>query len=309
MKYSVRKSVTIDAPQAKIRALIEDFNQWNRWSPWTIAEPECPIEISGEPGVIGHSMMWDGEIIGSGRNTLNSIAANEIAYDLAFFKPWKSEAEARFQFEDSGEQTKVTWCLSSSMPWFLFFMIKTMKNWIGMDYERGLRMLKALAETGEINAKTTNNGLVDYQGFSYVGLKRSVAIDEVASTMQEDFDTMVKLVVIEHQTAARHWVTIYPKFDMRNLRATYIVAVSDENLRDKNLDQKFIRGQIPTGKMLEVKHDGPYDFLGNAWAMGMMTMRAKKHKGAKYPFEQYWNSPLEEAPENLRTSVYFPIKG
>ncbi|MEM7469357.1 MAG: hypothetical protein AAF387_21080, partial [Pseudomonadota bacterium] len=228
---------------------------------------------------------------------------------LEFLKPFKSKAVTRFGFEETDDQTKVTWTMDSSMPFFLFFMIKPMKNWIGMDYERGLGMLKAMAEKGEVNAKTTNNGIVDYEGFSYVGIKRHVSIEEMPNAMQQDFETIVNNVVIEKQTAARHWVAIYEKFDMRNLNATYIAAVSDENLKDDDLGTKFVRGEIANSRMLEIKHDGPYDFIGNAWSMGMMVMRAKKYKGAKHPFEQYWNSPLEEAPVDLKSSVYFPIKG
>jgi len=41
----------------------------------------------------------------------------------------------------------------------------------------------------------------------------------------------------------------------------------------------------------------------------MMYLQAKKIKQGAFPFEQYWNSPMEEKPEDLKTSVYFPLKG
>lgn len=309
MKFNVEKSITINAPLTTVRPLVEDFKHWNDWSPWTIVEPDCPITVEGQPGEVGHCMAWEGEVIGSGKNTVKSSDGEGIHYDLAFFKPWKSKAETSLLFQESGDETTVTWTMDSSMPFFLFFMIKTMKNWIGMDYERGLRMLKAIAETGSVNATTKNNGIVDYQGFSYVGLTRTVPISEMPTAMQEDFNTIVQKIVVEKKKGAMHWVTIYSKFDMRNLRASYIAAVSDEDLQNEDLGPEFVRGRIEDSRMIEVKHDGPYDFLGNAWAMGMMLLRAKKYKGAKYPFEQYWNSPLEEAPEDLKTSVYFPVKG
>ncbi|WP_444995344.1 SRPBCC family protein [Aliikangiella sp. IMCC44359] len=308
MKFEVNKSTTIEAPISKVRALVEDFNHWNSWSPWTIIEPGCVVNVAGNPKEPGHSMSWDGEVIGSGKNTLRSADSNQLNYDLEFFKPWKSKAKVSFLFEEIDNKTKVTWIMSSSMPFFMFFMIKTMKNWIGMDYERGLRMLKEIAEKGSVKCQTTNNGMVEYKGFSYVGIQRTVPVSDMPVTMKEDFEKIVNDIVVNGQKGAKHWVCIYPKFDMKNMKATYIAAVSDEDLENINLDPEYIKGQIDDSKALEIKHDGSYDFLGNAWSMGMMYMQAKKIKGTGFPFEQYWNSPMEEAPDDLKTSIFFPSK-
>jgi hypothetical protein len=308
MKFDVEKSITINAPLIKVRELVEDFQHWNSWSPWIVMEPSCPVNINGKAKEPGHIMSWDGHIIGSGKNTLQAYDDHHLDYALEFLKPWKSKASVSFDFEETGGQTKVIWKMQSSMPFFLFFMVKMMKNLVGMDYERGLRMLKAIAETGVVNAQTTNNGIVDYKGFSYVGIQRSVAIADMASVMEKDFQKIVNDIVIGGGKGARHWVCIYPKFDMKNMQATYIAAVSDEDLGDHNLGSSYIKGKINDSKALEIKHDGSYEFLGNAWSMGMMTMRAKKQKGSGYPFEQYWNSPMETAPDDLKTSIYFPLK-
>jgi len=253
-------------------------------------------------------MSWDGEVIGSGKNTLESKDAQGLYYNLEFFKPWKSTAKTSFLFESLGDQTKVTWTMDSSMPLFLFFMIKTMKNMIGMDYERGLRMLKEIAEKGVINCNTANNGIIKYTGFSYVGIKRSVAVSDMPGAMKEDFEKIVKDIVVDGQASAKHRVCIYPKFDIKKMEATYIAAVLDENTAAIKLDSSYVTGHIDNTDMLEIKHDGSYEFLGNAWAMGMMNMRAKKFKGKGFPFEQYWNSPMEVTPDELKTSIYFPLK-
>ena len=308
MKYHVERRTLIDAPLSKVQPLVENFNEWNKWSPWTIAEPDCPIWITGEPGQQGHQMQWDGQVIGSGRNTLKSSDAHSLHYNLEFFKPWKSKAEVSFLFEERNGQTNVIWSMDSSMPFFLFFMIKVMKNWIGMDYERGLRMLKEIAEKGQINCHTANRGIVDHEGFSYVGIQRVVPYRETPTQMKQDFDKIVNDVVVDRKKGAKHWVSIYPRFNMKNMMVTYIAAVSDEDLKSEDLGPDYIKGDIKSTKALEITHDGPYDFLGNAWAMGMMHTRAKKVKGAGFPFEQYWNSPLEVAPEELKTSVFFPVK-
>ena len=308
MKYHVEKSTVINAPLSKVRPLIENFEKWDSWSPWKIVEPDCPTTIDGTPGESGHSMNWDGQIIGSGKNTLKNNSPSALSYDLAFFKPFKSQAATSFQFEELGEQTKVTWTMDSSMPFFLFFMVKTMKNWIGMDYDRGLRMLKEISEKGNVQAKTATKGTVDYKGFSYVGIQTSCGFDEMPKHMKADFERIVKDVVMDRKKGATHWVCLYPKFDMKNMKVTYIAAISDEDLKGEDLGPDYVKGSVPNTRALEITHDGSYEFLGNAWSMAMMYMRAKKFKANGHPFEQYWNSPMEVKPEELKTSIFMPIK-
>lgn len=308
MKFDVNRSILIDAPVATVRGYIEDFHHWNSWSPWTVIEPDCTVQVSGNPNEPGHAMSWDGNVIGAGKNTLESTTAQCLNYHLAFYKPWKSTAQVAFIFDDLGDQTRVTWTMNSSMPFFMFFMIKMMKNMIGMDYDRGLAMLKALAETGDLHCKTRNAGIVEYKGFSYRGIQRTVSFADMPAAVKQDFETIVNDIVVKEQKAAMHWVCIYPKFDMKNMQVTYIAAISDENLSGLTLGSDYVKGRTPDGKALEITHDGAYQYLGNAWAMGSMTLRAQRLKGKGDPFEQYWNNPMEHAPEDLKTSVYFPLR-
>lgn len=107
---------------------------------------------------------------------------------------------------------------------------------------------------------------------------------------------------------AQHWVTLNERFDMKSMQVTFVAAASAEALPDKDLGSAFVQGEVKGGKALQIKHSGAYDFLGNAWSMGMMYLRAKKMKQRDVPFEYYHNNPNETAPERLETSVYFPLK-
>ena len=308
MKFNVDRSTTINTSVTKVKKLVEDFKHWSKWSPWTIAEPDCDIQVKGKAGTVSHEMSWDGAIIGAGKMTLTKATDNRFDYELEFLKPYKSTARTSFIFKSDMKKTTVTWTMEGNMPFFMFFMIPMMKGWISMDYDRGLRMLKALSEDGKINAKTTNKGVVELEGFSYVGLQKTVSMDQIGPIMQKDFDKLIKDVVMTHKKSAKHWVALYPKFDMKSMIMTYIAAVSDEELDGIDLGSDYVRGSIENGRALEIYHKGSYDFLGNAWSMGMMYLRAKKIKQNGIPFEQYWNSPKEVKPEKLETSVFFPVR-
>lgn len=42
---------------------------------------------------------------------------------------------------------------------------------IGMDFDRGLRMLKDYLETGEVHSKLDYPGQTNFEGFHYVGIR------------------------------------------------------------------------------------------------------------------------------------------
>ena len=309
MKFHIERSIQINAPKDTVKPLIQDFNNWNSWSPWTVAEPDCPVEVTGDPFVPGHTMKWDGQIIGSGQNVLASHDEHNLVYDLSFLKPRRSEAKTAFNLQENNGGTQVTWTMDSSMPFFLFFLVPMIKTMVGMDYTRGLRMLKEIAEEGKINASTTNKGMVDIGSFSYVGMQRTVPIDAIGENMEKDYATVKEELVHKHDVTPDQWVALYPKMNMKKGEMTYIAAVSDEAFEGVEIPSKFVRGEVKSSKALEIKHDGPYDFIGNAWGMGVMYLRAKKIKQAGVPYEKYWNHPDTVTPEELQTSVYFPVKG
>lgn len=309
MKYHVERSILIDAPLSKIHDTLKDFSTWESWSPWSVCDPGHKNTLSGKAGEVGHKMSWDSEIIGSGEQEISSISARKIDTELRFFKPFKSTAKAALKLSEEKGKSKVTWTMDSSMPFFLFWMIKPMKNWIGMDYERGLTMLKALIEEGKIKARTTNEGIKDYEGFNYVGIKRTCHYKDMPNAMSEDFKELMGTVMTDMGKCAKHWICLYPKVSMRSMQFTYVAAISAEELDGLELPKHWIRGSVPSQKMLEVKHAGSYRFLGNAWSMIMSTVRAKKMGTRRaVPFEQYWNSPTQVSEDELLTSIFFPVK-
>jgi len=52
--YTVERSVTVDAPQAKIYEHLADFHNWRAWSPWEDVDPE--LERCGPVRMLSASM-------------------------------------------------------------------------------------------------------------------------------------------------------------------------------------------------------------------------------------------------------------
>ncbi len=305
-KMHIKKSTLIGAPVEKIYNTLSDFNQWQVWSPWLIMEPEASVKVAED----AKSYEWEGDRIGTGNMKILSESANRsIDYDLTFLKPWKSTAKVRFELNPQGEHTEVVWLMDSSLPFFMFWMKKMMEAFVGMDYDRGLAMLKDYMEDGEVHSKLDFKGTSTFPGCTYIGIKTSCNLKDIGDSMKEDFEKIGAFARENSELIAGVPFSIYHKWDMVKEQATYTSGIPVKQVPD-NLPSGMVTGEIPQTGVYTVGHKGPYAHLGNAWSTMYNMQRAKVFKTNKKidPFETYVNDPGEVPANELMTEVHFAVK-
>jgi DNA gyrase inhibitor GyrI len=305
-KFSIAKSIVINDSPENVFKTARDFKKWPIWSPWLIAEPDCEVNYSAD----GTSYNWDGRIVGSGEMTVTGEEASKsIDYQLMFLKPWKSESQVRLLFKPTDKGTEVTWTMDGSLPFFMFWMKKSMIAMIGMDYDRGLKMLKAVVETGANPSKLEFHGEGSQPACHYVGVSTECTISEIGPQVGRDFRKLMDWLKETHTEPSGPPFTIDHRFDMVTQITQYTACFPVES-PPSSPPEGFVSGERPQSPTYAIKHTGPYHFLGNAWASGMFRARSKVFAQNKKidPFEIYENNP-EETPENeLITVVHFPTK-
>lgn len=305
-KIKVIRSVLIEASKDQIFKYINDFNQWIQWSPWLLMEPEAKVEVADD----GKSYNWEGNRVGSGNMKILEERENEyINSELNFLKPWKSHATTSIELEEADNLTKVTWTMNSSLPFFMAWMRKSMEAYVGADYERGLNMLKALSETGSVPSKLEFEGISEFEGCDWVGIRTESFIDTVAAQMQADF-AMLGVFTSENQEIVNgNAFTIYHKWNFTKGKVDYTSAIPVNSIPD-SIPEQFVTGRLEASKAYKLKHIGVYSHLGNAWSTGYAMMRNKEFKCKKESdsFEVYHNSPIDTDHKDLITVVHFPVK-
>ncbi|MEM9444036.1 MAG: SRPBCC family protein [Verrucomicrobiota bacterium] len=304
--FIVSKSILVDTSQENVYDTLRDFKQWPAWSPWIIVEPDCQLDYASD----GNSYTWDGSVIGTGDIKITSEEKPHIIrYQISFVKPFKSSSEVTLRLEPVDNYIKITWTLYGSLPIFLFWMKPMMRASVGMDYLRGLNMLKDYLEKGSVSTALTFIGEEIFPGFSYIGIRKQSPIQEIAKEMEKDFEklnTLSKELSIQQDVKA---FSIYHKWDIVNATCNYTVGfpLSQET---SSIPQDFTMGKIPSCQVYTVKHKGPYRHIGNAWSAVMMRSQSRilKQKTNIHPFEIYENSPKNTAENALITKVHFPIK-
>jgi len=306
--YHVERSIVIDKALETVQNSLRDFKQWPKWSPWLIMEPDAALTYSDRQGQVGANYGWSGVLIGAGSMELIEVHSNTLKMELRFVKPFKSEARVAFMLEAVEEGTKVTWSMDGHLPFFMFWMTGKMKAFIGMDYERGLYMLKEYLETGKVSSFVHIEGVMPLEEQKYIGIPRTCTIKELGDVMKNDFETLYHFMQQNNLSTERIPFTIYNKFDIFKGEASYVACIPlDEQV---NIDDAWVSGFLKKQDTLKTIHKGNYLHLGNAWMTAMNFAKMKKIKTLRSPvgYEFYPNDPKETAPEDLVTEIYMPLK-
>lgn len=147
----IQRSETIQAPVAKVQALVHDFHAWEQWSPWDRLDPQMKRSYSGTMAGPGAIYQWQGnDEVGSGRMTITAVEPGKaVRINLEFTEPWQASNTTVFSFAESGSATRVTWIMTDSNRSFaskLAGLVMDMDAAVGKDFEAGLENLKAIAE-------------------------------------------------------------------------------------------------------------------------------------------------------------------
>ena len=148
--FRIERSTTIKAQPEKVFALINDFHQWEAWSPWEKIDPALKRTYSGPPSGAGAVYEWAGNReIGQGRmEIVESTALSKVSLKLDFVTPFEAHNFVDFTLTQQGDSTKVTQAMYGPSPYIskLMTIFFSMEKMVGSKYEEGLADLKKLAE-------------------------------------------------------------------------------------------------------------------------------------------------------------------
>jgi len=109
--FHVERQATINAPATVVFAQINDFHNWNAWSPWAKMDPNAKNSFEGATSGVGAGFTWDGNHnVGAGKMTIvESRPPTVVRIKLDFYKPFPGTSWAEFNLVPQGSQTMVSW--------------------------------------------------------------------------------------------------------------------------------------------------------------------------------------------------------
>lgn len=147
--FHVERTAIIAATPDKISPLVNDFHNWDQWSPWAKLDPTMRVSYSGAPAGQGAVYEWDGNSkVGKGRMEILAAEPMQTSIKLDFLAPWQSHNHTNFVLQPQGATTRVTWTIDGPNTFAskLMSLFVSMDKMIGKDFDTGLSQLKSAAE-------------------------------------------------------------------------------------------------------------------------------------------------------------------
>ena len=149
-EYTVKRTQVVNAPPDVVFAQVNDFHQWDAWSPWAKLDPNVKTTHSGAAAGTGAVYEWSGnKDVGKGKMTVTDSAPGQhVLIALEFIEPFASKADSRFEFAPDGQGTQVTWAMSGHSGFMekAFGLFMNMDAMIGKDFEKGLTQLATVSQ-------------------------------------------------------------------------------------------------------------------------------------------------------------------
>ena len=147
-RFTVARSVQIDAPPDKVYALIASPREWKQWSVWNQRDPAMQITYAGPESGAGAKWSWHSKSQGDGSMTFTAAEPpRRVAFEL-YFPDFGTTSTGELVLGPVGNGTQVTWSMNGDMGgnpvfrWIALFADRM----VGKDFDAGLANLKAVAE-------------------------------------------------------------------------------------------------------------------------------------------------------------------
>ena len=148
--FRIERKTSIKAPPARIQALLDDFREWRKWSPWEELDPNLRRDYSGPQKGVGATYALQGNNkAGQGRMEILESSPEQVRIQLDFLKPFKASNVAEFTLTPNGKETSLNWAMNGAQPFMVKLMsiFYDMEKMVGPDFEKGLAKIKQVAES------------------------------------------------------------------------------------------------------------------------------------------------------------------
>ena len=149
-EFRIERSTTIAAPAPAVFTQVNDFHNWQAWSPWAKLDPDVKNSYDGAPAGKGAVFAWAGNTkVGEGRMTITESRPSELVrVKLEFLKPFTATNTAEFTFKPEGDRTAVTWSMFGHNNFIsrAVFLFMDMDKALGGEFEKGVASMKSAAE-------------------------------------------------------------------------------------------------------------------------------------------------------------------
>jgi uncharacterized protein YndB with AHSA1/START domain len=149
----IERSVLIQAPAAKVFAVLNGFERVGAWSPWTALDPKMQFTPEGPSQGLGARLRWFSEhpSVGSGQQEIVESEPDRRVRLRIDYTGFDGDNHSTFTLTPEGEGTRVVWTYETGFKGNLIgrYVGLMLDGRVGGFYEQGLLNLKMLVEADQ----------------------------------------------------------------------------------------------------------------------------------------------------------------
>jgi hypothetical protein len=149
-EFKVERTATIAAEPAAVFEQVNDFHNWEAWSPWAKLDPDAKVSFEGAPAGTGSVFKWSGnDQVGEGSMMMTESLPNQVLMvKTRMVKPMEMRSETQFSLKPNGAGTDVTWTMSGQHNFISKAMCLVMNGtkMLGGEMGKGLAEMKKVVE-------------------------------------------------------------------------------------------------------------------------------------------------------------------
>jgi hypothetical protein len=148
---NIEKNIIINRSPQEVFDYIKYVKNHENFSVWAMMDPDMKKEYRGTDGQPGFVFAWDSskkKNVGAGEQEIkNVVNGKSVDYELRFFRPMQSTAQAKMIVEPAGaNQARVQWGFYSKMKFPMNVMKPMFQGMLGKQLDTGLQNLKGVLE-------------------------------------------------------------------------------------------------------------------------------------------------------------------
>ena len=302
----MEESIIINKPASLVFKQVNNFRNWETWSPWQETDPGMEITYSGPDLGVGASYSWVSPIHGNGQMTImESVPYEKIINELDFME--QEIVYTNFYFEETEEGTRVTWITEIphlSYPVERYFGL-VMPGMMKKFFSAGLENLKEAAEGMEDPVEVT---LTTFPETKAVTILDSCHWQDFETTLSAMYGELMQFIESNRDLEmAGAPFTMYTKWSEEEQFAAFEagIPVSGEAKERGRVKIKT----IPASRVVTGTHYGRYEDIGAVYLALEEYVKEFSLQETCCPMEVYVTDPLMEPDTSKwRTNVYFVIQ-
>ncbi|MEE4217335.1 MAG: SRPBCC family protein [Xanthomonadales bacterium] len=310
----VERSIEIQRPVNTVFTVINRFEAFPAWSPWSGRDPGVEYVFSGPVAGTGARMEWSGDPrqVGKGWMEITESRPNSLVRAHLVLEQ-QGEAESTFTVERIAGGARITWSFDTDLVagqghfgglmaryFGLFF-----DRWIGGDFENGLSDLKAYIESlpaadfSGLDVELLEVQAADVLSISVQGRPDSDAVAVRLASAYREISGFMAANGIE--------LTAQPIAISRirgNGAFSFEAAIPVQRI-DIDTTGRVRWGTSPAGRSARLVHRGSYDDMPRSYEKLAAWMAAHGYRQGGVSWEQYISDPGQVPIDERITHIYF----